>query len=150
MKIIKKFLCNLVWSYFILNNIIVNSIFCNFLSIECSGWSFNRTTESIVIVALMISHFNNLVFFHIGRVYHNFIMDWTSWCCFRVFVSNHIEIEILVTIIIYDITLYHCSWLWILFNLLSNFKESCDIVFVHQYIQYFRVIVFIKFLDCIV
>ena len=62
MKIIKKFPWDLVGYLIMFNFIIVNCVLCNFLSIKGSCWSLNWTTESIILVALMISHFNYLFF----------------------------------------------------------------------------------------
>jgi len=150
MKIIKKFLWDLVGYLIMFNFIIVNCVLCNFLSIKGSCWSLNWTTESIIIVALMISHFNYLFFFQACGVNHNLVVDWSSWCCSGILVCYHIEIEILVTIIINDIRLNNCSFDWILFRFVSDLEESGDVVFVNKYVQQLGIIVLIKFLECFI
>ena len=134
MKIIKKFPWDLVGYLIMFNFIIVNCVLCNFLSIKCSCWSLNWTTKSIIIVALMISHFNYLLFFQACGVNHNLVVDWSSWCCSGILISNHVEIKILVTIIVNDIRLNNCSFDWILFRFVSDLEESGDIVFVNKYV----------------
>ena len=150
MKIIEKSLWNLVWNLLILNFIIVNCVFSNFLSVKGSCWSLDWTTKSIIIVALMISHFNYLIFFQVGRISHNLVVNWTGWCCSGVFVCYHVEIKKFVAITVSDIRLNYCSFDWIFFRFVCNLEESGDIVFIYQYIQHLGVIVFIKFLECFI
>lgn len=131
MKIIDKSNWNLVWNMIISNFIIVNCVFCNFLSIKGSCWSLDWTTESIIIVALMISHLNYLFFFQAGCISHNLVVNWTGWCRSGVLVCYHVEIKIFVAITIGDIRLNYCSFDWIFFRFVCNLEESGDIVFIY-------------------
>ena len=97
----------------------------------------------------MVSHFNYLVFCHACSVYHNLVVDWTSWCKFRVFVCNHVKIKKFVVIAEDDIFLHYSSWFRIhLILIVCISEESCDIVFINQNIQNVRVITWVKLLDC--
>ena len=131
------------------NDIIVYHVFCNFLSVICCRRSLNWSTKSIIVVALMISHFNNLFFCQACCVCYNLVVNRTSWCTSWVFVCNHIKIEQFVAIVIDDIALYDGTWLRIhsLF-ILCILEESCEIVFVHQNIQNMWIVTWVKLLDC--
>lgn len=133
-----------------LDIIIVNSILCDFLGIECCCRSLDRAAKPIIIVTHMVSHFNYLFFFHVCGVDYNFVMNWSGWCCSRILVCHHVEIKILITIIVYDIWLNYCSFYRILFRLVRNLEKSCNIIFVYKYVQYFWIIVLIEFLECFI
>ena len=97
----------------------------------------------------MVSHFNYLVFGHACCVYHNLVVDWTGWSSFWVFVCNHVKIEKFVAIAEHDIFLYYSSWFRIhLILIVCISEESCDIVFINQYIQNVRIITWVELLDC--
>ena len=113
------------------NIIIIYCIFSNFLSIKGRSRSFNWTSKSIIVVALMICHLNDFFFGHVRGIYYNFVMDRASRCSFRIFVCHHIKIEKCITIVEDDICLHNCSFFWIYFIFICSFKEPCNIVFVY-------------------
>ena len=131
MKIIDKISINFSSSLIVFNYIIFYCISSNFLSIKSSCRSFDWTSKSIIIVALMICHLNNFIFSHIRGIYYNFVMDRTSRCSFRIFVCHHIKIKLCITIVENNICLHYCTFFWIFFFFVGCFKKPSYIVFVY-------------------
>ncbi len=130
--------------------IIVNRVFCDFLSVKCCCGSLDWPAESIIIIALMISHFDYLIFSQVCGVYYNLIVDWTGWCHLWVLVRHHIKVKMLVVITKDYIFLYNSSWIWIQkFWVICILEESCYIVFIKQNIQNLGIVILVKLFNSV-
>ena len=72
---------------------IVVGIIRNFVRVERRGWNFDRPTEAVVVITLVVCKQLNLTLGQVRRVHGHLIVDRESRGGRRVLVGDHVEVE---------------------------------------------------------
>jgi len=127
---------------------IVVHIIGKLVSIKCSCWYFDWTSKSIIGVRLVINHFFNLFFGHIGCIHCNLIVDRKSSSHRGIVIWHHVKVEYLISFFLNYYRINYSSFAWILKRVTILLEDSSWTSIIDNDIKKLRFIVWLELINC--
>ena len=118
------------------------------MSIKCSCWYFDWTSKSIIGVRLVINHFFNLFFGHIGCIHCNLIVDRKSSSHRGIVIWHHVKVEYLISFFLNYYRINYSSFAWILKRVTILLEDSSWTSIIDNDIKKLRFIVWLELINC--
>jgi hypothetical protein len=94
----------------LLRKVVIMGVCGNHLGVFDGCWNFDWASETIIVVALMISNFFNLRLGKIHCIDNNIVMDRLGSGSSRIIICNHEEVKAILTIILDNTCIYNSTW----------------------------------------